>query len=216
MGKAGMGGAKDRAARIGQRRSGVWRTVSSDLLYLASKLYKLSEQEANYSATGNSSKMVFAGIPLLMASIHALIIECESMGVIGPPAIDPWKPLPEVLSARYGLSGECLKDFECLCEIRNEIVHPVPLPTGSSDNWPDYLRWVKKKKLTVEHPDQGVHYTFFDQLASQKLFTWSVLVTQEAYRAVVNSVPNRGMLLPLFLAAFANFAPDRKGRRTRA
>jgi hypothetical protein len=58
-----------------------------------------------------------------------------------------------VLSTRYGLSGELLKDFECLCEIRNEIVHPVPLPTGTHDNWLEYLRRIKDKNLLIEHSD---------------------------------------------------------------
>jgi pimeloyl-ACP methyl ester carboxylesterase len=85
---------------------------------------------------GKTSKMVFAAIPLLLSSLYALIIECESIGVLTPPAVEPLESLPKVLSTRYGLSGELLKDFECLCEIRNEIVHPVPLPTGTYDNWP--------------------------------------------------------------------------------
>ena len=72
------------------------------------------------------------------------------------PAVEPLEPLPEVLSTRYGLSGELLTDFECLCEIRNEIVHPVPLPPGPSDNWPEYLRRVKNSVP----PDAGSSVPF--------------------------------------------------------
>ena len=46
MSQDGIGGTKDRIARIEQRWSGPRSTVSSDFLFLASKLYKLSEQEA--------------------------------------------------------------------------------------------------------------------------------------------------------------------------
>ena len=113
---------------------------------------------------------------------------------------------------RYGLSGELLKDFECLCEIRNEIVHPVPLPTGTHDNWPEYLRRVKNKKLLIEHSDPNTHFTFFGQLASQELFAWAVRVTHEAYKAVIRSVPDRGMLLQFFLTTFGNFSPDQPPR----
>jgi len=114
------------------------------------------------------------------------------------------QPLPKLLKGRYGMSGELLKDFECLCEIRNEIVHPVPLPTGTKDGWPEYLRRVKDKLIAVEQPGD-----LFAQLASHDLFTWAVLVTQEAYRAVIHSFPDRGGILQFFLTAFTNFAPDR-------
>ena len=203
-----MGGTKDRVERVKQRKIGQWSTVSSDLLFLASRLYKLSEKEALASKDGKSSKMVFAGIPLLLSSLTSLIIECESIGVVTAPVVEPLEPLPEVLSTWYGLSGELLKEFECLCEIRNEIVHPVPLPTGTSDNWPEYLRRVKNKKITIEHPEPNVHYTFFAQMASHDLFAWSVFVTYHAYEAVIHSFPDHGGLLQLFLTSFANFAPD--------
>jgi hypothetical protein len=212
MSKTGIGGTKDRTDRVKQRRSGQWATISPDLLYLASKLYKLSEQEAESSRDGNTSKMVFAGIPLLISSIYALIVECESMGVLTAPNVDPMRSLPEVLGAKYGLSGEALKDFECLYEIRNEMVHPVPLPTGTSDNWPEYLRRIKNKKLLVSHPDADTNSVFFAQLASHNLFAWAVYVTYRAYHAVVNTIPDRGMLLEFFMTTFANFAPEKLRR----
>jgi hypothetical protein len=208
MTKGGMRGTKDRVERVKQRKTGQWSTVSSDLLFLASRLYKLSEKEAQASIDGRSSKMVFAGIPLLLSSLTSLIIECESIGVVTAPAVEPLEPLSHVLSTRYGLSGEMLKDFECLCEIRNEIVHPVPLPPGTSDNWPEYLRRVKNKKVTIEHPEPNVHYTFFAQMASHDLFAWSVFVTYHAYEAVIHSFPDRGGLLQFFLTTFSNFAPE--------
>jgi hypothetical protein len=63
MTKGGMRGTRDRVDRVKQRKSGQWSSVSSDLLFLATRLYKLSEQEAQASKDGKSSKMVFAGIP---------------------------------------------------------------------------------------------------------------------------------------------------------
>jgi hypothetical protein len=212
MSNEGLGGTKDRIARVEERQPGQWRTISSDFLFLASKIYKLSEQEARISPGGNSSQMVFAGVPLLVSSIYALIIECESIGIVGPPDVAPMEALPRVLQTRYGLSGEQLKDFRCLCEIRNEIVHPVPLPPGTSDNWPDYLRRIKNKKLVVEHPDSGAHGSFFDQMASHELFAWAVYVTYVAYQAVIRSIPDQGMLLQFFLTTFGSFlnSEDRK------
>jgi hypothetical protein len=205
MSQDGIAGTKDRIARIEQRRSGPWSTVSSDFLFLASKLYKLSEQEARLSPGGNSSQMVFAGIPLLVSSIYALIIECESIGVLGPPAIEPMEAIPNVLHAKYSVEGEQLTDVRCLCEVRNELVHPVPLPTGTFDNWPDYLRRIKDKRLLVGNSDPTIHHLFFGQMASHELFTWAVFVTYGVYQAVIKSVPDRGMMLPFFLTAFGNF-----------
>jgi hypothetical protein len=210
MSNVGLGGTKDRVERVTQRKTGQWSSVSSDLLYLASRLYKLSEQEADAAIDKRTSKMVFAGIPLLLSSLYSLIIECESIGVLTAPDVDPMKSLPHVLSTKYGLSGELLKDFECLCEVRNEIVHPVPLPTGSKDNWPEYLRRVKDKMVTVQHPEPETHYTFFAQMASHDLFAWAVFVTYGACEAVIHSFPERGGILQLFLTAFANFAPNQR------
>jgi hypothetical protein len=204
-----MGGRKDRTDRLKQRKQGQWSTISSDLLYLASNLYKLSEKEASASIDGRTSKVVFAGIPLLLTSLSSLIIECESIGVVTPPTVDLSQPLPKLLSEKYRMSGELLKDFESLCEIRNEIVHPVPLPTGTNDNWPEYLRRVKDKRVAVEHPEPDTHYTFFAQMASHDLFAWAVVITREAYKAVIHSYPDRGGLLQFFLTTFANFAPPK-------
>jgi len=207
MAKRGIEGMKDRVDRVKQRKTGQWSSVSSDLLYLAARLYQLSEKEANASIDKRTSKMVFAGIPLLLSSLAALIIECESIDVLTAPAVEPLVPLPKVLSEKYGMSGELLKDFECPCEVRNEIVHPVPLPTGTKDNWPEYLRRVKDKRVAVEHPEPGTHYTFFAQMASHDLFAWAVYITRGAYEVVIHSFPDRGGLLQLFLTTFANSAP---------
>jgi hypothetical protein len=57
MKKGGMRGTKDRVGRVKQRKTGQWSTVSSDLLFLASRIYS-SEKEAQASEDGKSSKMV--------------------------------------------------------------------------------------------------------------------------------------------------------------
>jgi hypothetical protein len=82
MTNGGMGGTKDRGDRIERRKQGQWSTVSSDLLFLASRFYKLSEKEVGFDR-GKTSKIVFAGIPLLPTSLSSFIIECESIGRAG-------------------------------------------------------------------------------------------------------------------------------------
>ncbi len=174
MANRGMRGTKDRVERVNQSKTGQSSTVSSDSQFPASRLYKPSEKEAQASEDGKSSKMVFAGIPLLPSSLTSLIIECERIGAVTAPAVEPLEPLPKVLGTRYGLSGGLLKEFECLCEIRNEIVQPVLLPTGTTDSWPEYLRRVKNKKITIKHPEPRVRYTFLAHMASRDLFARSV------------------------------------------
>jgi len=155
--------------------------------------------------------MVFAGIPLLLTSLSSLIIECESIGVVTPPAVDLSQPLPKLLSERYGMSGELLEEFKCLCEVRNEIIHPVPLPTGTNDNWPDYLRRVKDKRVAVEHPEPGAHYTFFAQMASHDLFAWAIWVTRGAYETVIYSFPEQWRAFPILPDYVREFCPRSAG-----
>lgn len=59
MANSEMGGRKDITDRLTKRKQGQWSTVSSDLLYLASMLYRLSEKEVSTSIEGGTSKMVF-------------------------------------------------------------------------------------------------------------------------------------------------------------
>ena len=81
MKKGGMQGTKDRVDRVKRRKSGQWASVSPDFLFLAWRLYKLSEKEAEASKDGRSSKMDFAGIPLLLSSLTALIMEPDKSGL---------------------------------------------------------------------------------------------------------------------------------------
>jgi hypothetical protein len=68
-------GRIERANRITQRKSGVWGTSSQDLLMVVSKLFRLSEQEARSRPDTNTSRYVYAGIPLLLAAAHSFTIE---------------------------------------------------------------------------------------------------------------------------------------------
>jgi hypothetical protein len=73
--------------------------------------------------------------------------------------------------------------------------------TRTKDHWPDYLRRVKDKRVAVEHPEPGAHYTFFAQMASRDLFAWTVWVTRGAYETVIYSFPDGGGLFQLFLTS---------------
>lgn len=188
-------GRDDRLGRVTQRRSGAWGTTSQDLLYLTSKLFRNSKGEASSSSDGNTSRFVYAGVPLLLAALHSFTIEYEGIGTLGSlPAELIEAPLAKLMETRYGVSGGLLEELRDLIEIRNEIIHPVPLPTGTPDNWPDYLRRVKEKGRLCTTGDPEVDYIFLAQLASHRLFSWAVEVTKGLYTAVVYSNPAKAQM----------------------
>lgn len=181
-------GRKDRLNRITQRKSGAWGTISQDILMVASRLYRLSRDESNSSSDKNNSRFVYAGIPLLLAAVWSFAIEYEGIMNLGlVPTELSAEPLVSVLETRYNVSGKLLEDLRDLVELRNEILHPVPLPTGTPDNWPDYLRRVKWKGLLSSTGDPNADFIMFGQIASHRLFAWAVDVTKCLYAAIINS-----------------------------
>jgi hypothetical protein len=183
------GHRKDRTARLTQRNSGAWGTTSQNLLMVTSRLFHLSAADTSSALDKNYSSYVYAGLPLLLSAIQSFIIEYEGMLNL--------HPLPEMLSApnglalllesKYGISGDLLDDFRILSEIRNEIIHPIPLPAGTPDNWPDYLRRVKQKGLLSSTGNPLADYLMFSQMASHALFKWAVETTEKVYSVIVNS-----------------------------
>ena len=198
----GLGGSKDREQRLTQWRSGSWGTVSQDLLHLVAKLFRLSKAEAESSEDRNSSRFVYAGIPLLVSALRSFIIEYESIGSLIPPPAELNDPLVKLLADRYGAGAGLLADLEYLSEIRNEILHPVPLPSGTPDNWPEYLRRLKEKGLLTSSGCADADYIMLGQIASHRLFDWAVEVTRRSYEAVVEHDPSRGAHFQGFLWSF--------------
>lgn len=150
---------------------GVWGTTSSDLLFVAGRLFQQSKAESSRYPDKNHSRYVYAGIPLLLAAVRSFAIEYESIGNLGPlPAELADNSTCDLMKSRYGVSGAVLKDLADLTEIRNEIIHPIPRPPGTPDNWPDYLRHIKQKALlsTTGVPDSD--FIMLGQIASHKLF----------------------------------------------
>ena len=167
---------------------------------MASKLYALSWREAKKSANGNWSGYAYAGIPLLISSIHAFIVEYENM--LRPKSdLQGNIDLNAILEKKYGVSGSLLEDFKDLYEIRNELTHPAHLPPGTPDNWPEYLRRIKDLGLlnTTGRPDGD--YDLLAQVASHRLFRWAMEVTKRVFQAIVQSDPQRA---PQFQGLLSN------------
>ncbi len=171
---------------------------------MAAQLFRLSQDEAGQQSDKNHSRFAYAGIPLLLAAVWSFAVEYEGILNLGPmPAELSGNSLSESMRTRYGVSGDLLQDLGDLMEIRNEILHPVPLPTGTRDNWPDYLRRVKEKGLLNTSGAPQSDYAMLTQIASHALFKWAVEVTRRLYCAIVCSSPEKTQLFQPF--ADANF-----------
>jgi len=140
-----------------------------------------------------------------LAAAHSFAIEYEGMASFGPlPAALSSGSLVKIMQKLYSVSGALLQDLRDLVEIRNEIIHPVPLPPGAPDNWPHYLRRVKEKGLLTTTGDSNADYVLLGQIASHRLFTWAAEVTKGLYAAVIKSNDaNAEAFLP-FLENFKN------------
>jgi hypothetical protein len=199
-------GRTDRRGRIEQRKSGVGGTTSQDILMVVSRLYRLSKDESSSRHDKNHSRFVYAGIPLLLAAVWSFAIEYEGSMNVGPVRTNlATDPLVKVLKTQYNVSGSLLEDLQDLVEIRNEILHPVPLPTGTPDNWPNYLRRVKLKGLLSSTGVPNADYIMLSQIASHRLFVWAAKVTKGLYAAIINSNPLKAPAFQLFLDNFDIF-----------
>ncbi|HXA78703.1 MAG TPA: hypothetical protein VNV41_16330 [Candidatus Acidoferrales bacterium] len=183
-----ISGRSDRSGRITQRRSGSWGSTSQDMLTVVARLFRLSNAEAKSQPDKNHSRYVYAGIPLLLAAVQSFAVEYEGMLSLEPLPIElSADSLARLMETRYGVSGSILEDLRDLIEIRNEIIHPVPLPAGTADNWPEYLRRIKQKGLLSSTGRPDSDYIMLGQIASHRLFKWAIAVTKNLYAVIIAS-----------------------------
>lgn len=197
----GRQGRQQREARYKGNHDGTTATHSQDYLLLASRLYRLSSDEAARSVNSNTSYYVFAGIPILLAALQALVAEVEFI-IFSPKRRNPVDVNTADFLKDYGIVGDLQDDLNDLIELRNEIVHPAHATCGAKDNWPPYLSGVKKKGLLNSTGDPQSDYTMLGQIASHRLFKWSVGITQQLYRIVIESDPDRASMFRPFLGSF--------------
>lgn len=180
---------------------GFTATHSQDYLLLAGRLHRLSLEQARKSVNGNTSHYVFAGIPILLAALQALVAEYEFI-IFSPKRRMPVDVNTTAFVKDYGIIGDLLDDLNDLIELRNEIVHPAHATCGAKDNWPPYLARVKKKGLLNSTGDPQADYSMLSQIASHKLFAWSVGVIKQLYTVVIESDPGRAPTFRPFLSSF--------------
>ena len=66
-----------------------------------------------------------------------------------------------------------LEEFKILVELRNEIIHPAHMATGTPDNWPDTLRAFKERGLLSSTGDSPGDYLMLEQMKSLRLLQWA-------------------------------------------
>jgi hypothetical protein len=138
---------------------------------------------------------------MLLAALQALVVEYEF--ILHPPStINPPNINEREFVQRYGVSGHLLQDLNDLIELRNEIIHPAHVPTGTPDNCPAYLSRIKNLNLlnTTGAPDHD--YSLLGQIASHRLFEWAIGVVRSLYGAVITSDPGRAARFQGFLDTF--------------
>lgn len=205
-------GRKDRNERLLTPKSGAWGTHHSPMIRLTLQLYRLSRSEASSSTGGNASSYPFAGIPLLVSALQSFIIEYESIVPSDGTCLEPLtrgglSGLLQLLQTQYAVQGNLLNEARNLIEVRNEMVHPVPLPPGTPDNWPTYLRDIKDAGL-AESAGQSPDFSFMAQLGSHRLFAWSCRVTRDLFQRVADSNAGKSAMFQSFVEQFEKIGFD--------
>jgi hypothetical protein len=187
-------GKRNRDERLLKPSAGGWGSYHSLFVHMAGELYHPSGLQAS-AGSGNGSWFPYAAVPVLLAALQSFIIEYEcTLGwdrtCLEPLTQSGFGGLLKLLETRYRVGGKLLEEARDLIEVRNEMIHPVPLPTGTEDNCPAYLRHLKEQGL-LESTGEATDYCFMAQLASHRLFAWSCRVTRDLFQRVANSNPER-------------------------
>ena len=187
-----MNERRQREDRIRNKRSGGWGTTSGMYFYVVHQVFAESDK-ASQPDPGRRSVWVYAGIPLLLAGVEAYLIQHQHLlkDASGIKVLAGVDPLKEVLKL-YPLSVELQADMESAIEIRNQIVHPSPLPFGQPE-WPASLKRLHEQKVIEGNvPDSGT--SVLAMLGSHRVFEWAVERCAQALDLVADSDPDRAWM----------------------
>lgn len=184
-----MNERKQREDRIRNPQNGGWGTTSATYFYVVRQLFEQSETSSR-ADVANRSVWVYAGLPVLLAGFESFLIEhqhllTDSSGLTVLAGVDPVK---EVLRL-YPLPDELQGDIAALIAIRNQIVHPSPLPFGKPE-WPVSLKRLHDLKVIDGNvPESGSNALAL--LCSHKVFEWAVERCAQTLDIVADSDPDR-------------------------
>jgi hypothetical protein len=163
----------------------------------------LFAHSSDYAARidGNCSPYALTAIPMLLSSLRCLVVEFASYPPADAPMLDALTEANDFgrILERYLIDDPLRSESLLLQELRNEIIHPAHRPSGTADNWPEYLRVLKEKGLLQSTGRKDSDYIFFSQLQSHRLFAWSWRVTRDIVERVLQSDPRKSPVLGDFL-----------------
>jgi len=119
-----------------------------------------------------------AGIPVLLSTLRALLIEAnrgmyglgENRGSLKRLASEPNEI--KLISENY-LQWPKNLELSLLYEVRNEIVHPAHTPSGAKHNTPDPMLLLRELNLLQSTSSETSDYVWISQLQSHRLFRWA-------------------------------------------
>src|SRR5258708_10983711 len=182
---------KDRKGRLAEAKGGAWASSSQDYLRLANDLFGQSFAYAK-RFDNNVSPYPIAGIPLLVSTLRALLVEANS-GMYGLDRdFDAMKRLAndpneiELVSEKYvGVGSNAAQELSLLYEVRNEIVHPAHTPAGTKHNTPLNMLPLRERGLLQSSGKPDGDYTWISQLQSHRLFRWSFFTVEQVAEVVL-------------------------------
>jgi len=189
-------GRADRESRLTENRSGAWGSSSADFMRVARLLFDHSKVYAS-TIDGNSSPYTLCAIPMLLSSLRCLVVEYASYSPTDAVTLTMLTELNDFAKMldRYHVDEPLRSDAVLLQEVRNEILHSAHRPSGTPDNWPDYLRVLKDRGLTQSTGRVDSDYIFFSQLQSHRLFAWSWQVVRDLAETILRSDSRKSNVL---------------------
>ncbi len=196
-------GRIDRTNRLTQNRSGACGSSSADFMHLVRLLFDDSKA---YAARfdGNCSPYTLCAIPALLSSWRCLVVEYASWWPTDRATLQILAEagdFPRMLE-RLGVGEPLRTEALLLNEVRNEIIHPAHLSTGTPDNLPDYLRPLKDRGLLQTTGCSDSDYIFLSQLCSHSLFAWAARVTRDLAECLLCSDSSKWLALKDFLGNY--------------
>lgn len=199
-------GRKDRVDRLVNPKSGSWGSFSADLLLTAKLLLagSLEDRKDNVDppASNHMSKHVVGSTVLLIAGFESWLNETLAHLSIYDPdlptlgkdsLLEKYKKLCAwdgagrisltdvvTLAQAQGLDfNQPTRNLELVIEVRNEIVHPMPFPSGTQWNLPNNLLPLHEMDLLISTGQPNSDYTFSDKMRSYALgyWCWEVIET---------------------------------------
>jgi hypothetical protein len=187
-----MSERKKRTARLRNRQPGSWGTISTMYFDIVDKVFRESASAAGEDQT-QPSRWVYAGLPMLIAGFEGFLIEHQHLLKENRElqTFAGIHDLSKVLKL-YPLPDDLRRDMEALIELRNQILHPSPVPFGEP-GWPDSLERLRLHKvLDGNTPQSGADVLAL--LANHRVFIWAVEKCAETLDVVTASDADRSWM----------------------